>query len=283
VAEYDSVIPAGGSGKLVAKIRTTPLGGRKLSKTIVVRTDSATTPTLTLRFTVDMEAPILFFPSARFVVSAVQGEEARHRVLLQRADGEALEVGGADPSHSTLEAVIEPVRSKERRDDVEAEPGSVWLELVLPAGAPVGTRTGRLRISTNHPTAAILEIPYVARVRPLIEPRPSSVRLWSSADGGRGGLATFISLDRNKAGSFTVTEVRVSHPDVFSAAAVSDMPASRQTLRVELTAGLDPEAIPGRIQGWIEIMTDDPVSSRFKVPVMVASSRQELLRGFRSH
>ena len=40
MAEFDSVIPAGGSGKLVAKTKTTPLLDRRVSKSVAVRTDA---------------------------------------------------------------------------------------------------------------------------------------------------------------------------------------------------------------------------------------------------
>ncbi len=89
-----------------------------------------------------------------------------------------------------------------------------------------------------------------------------------------------MALNRNGEGSFTITGIEVSHPEVFSAAVVASEAARRQTVRVELAEGLGPEAINGTIEGWIEISTDDPIRSKLEVPVVVASTREGTRRPF---
>jgi hypothetical protein len=89
-----------------------------------------------------------------------------------------------------------------------------------------------------------------------------------------------VNLNRNGEGSFTITGIDVSHPEIFSAAVISAEPAGRQTVRVELAGGLGPEAISGTIEGWIEISTDDPIRAKLEVPVVVASSREGTRRAF---
>lgn len=282
MAEYDSVIPAGGSGKLVANMRTAPLQERRVTKSIAVQTDAADLAMLNLRFSVDVRAPIVFKPNNRLAISTVEGEEARKRVLLRRADGEALEVLSVDTGDPTLEAVAESVVKKESSDEIEAGPGDVWLDLILPADSKIGSRTGKLRLSTNDPVASSLEVPFALRVRPLIEHRPDGVRLWPTPSRSGDGYSGFVNLTRVQGGSFTVTGIEVSHPEVFSASVVPSEPGQRQTVRVELVEGLGPEAIKATIEGWIEINTDDPVRSTLVVPVVVASNRDGTRRPFQT-
>jgi hypothetical protein len=282
VAEYDSVIPAGGSGKLVAKMRTAPLQNRRITKSIGVRTDDAKLANLNLRFSVEVRAPIIFKPSSRLVISTIEGHEGRQRFLLSRADGEVLQVRSADTGDPTLVAVVRPVIEEERTDDVEAAPGDVWIELVLPVGSPIGSRTGKLRLATNDPVASSFEVTFAMRVRPLIEHRPEGVRLWPTPSRSGDGYSAFVNLNRVEKGNFRVIGIEVSHPEIFSAAVVSPEAAQRHSVRAELAEGLGPEAIGSTIEGWIEISTDDPVRPKLEVPVVVASNRGGTRRPFQT-
>jgi hypothetical protein len=261
-------------------MRTAPLQNRRITKSIAIRTDAADFSNLNLRFTVDVRAPIVFKPSHRLFISTIEGQEARKRVLLRRADGEALEVLSAETGDPTLLVVTEPVVQQERTNDYEAAPGDVWLELVLPADSPTASRTGKLRLTTNDPDASSFEVPFAMSVRTLIEHRPVGVRLWPAPSRSGDGYSAFVTLTRNGEGSFAITGIDVSHPEVFSAAVISSEPAQRQTVRVELAEGLGPEAIGGTIEGWIEISTDDPIRPELAVPVIVAPNRNATRRPF---
>ena len=59
MAEYDSVIPAGGSGTLTAKIKTSPMQNGRISKSINVVTDAADARNIRLRFTIGVETSIV--------------------------------------------------------------------------------------------------------------------------------------------------------------------------------------------------------------------------------
>jgi hypothetical protein len=263
-------------------MRTAALQNRRITKSIAVQTDAPDLKNLNLRFSVDVRTPIVFMPSDRLVISTVEGEEARKRFLLRRTDGEALEILSADTGDPALKVVAEPVVNKERTNDFEAAQGDVWLELVLPADSPIGSRTGKLRLSTNDPVAPSLEVPFAMRVRSLIEFRPEGIRLWPSPSRSGDGYSAFVSLNRNGKGNFTITGIEVSHPEIFSASVIPSEPAGRQTIRVELAEALGPEAIEATIEGWIEISTDDPVRSKLQVPVVVASNREGTRRPFQT-
>lgn len=265
---------------MVANTTTAPLANRRLSKSVSVRTDSPELPSLTLRFSVKVEAPIVFKPNNRLVVSTVEGEEGRRRVLLHRIDGGELEILSADTGDPSLDAVASPVDEKERRNDFEALPGDVWLDLVVPADAPLGSKTGKLRLTTNHPAARSFDVPYAMRVRPLIESRPVGARLWPSPSGSGDGYSAFLTLNRNGGGSFAISDARSSHPEIFSAAVVSTEAGQRQILRVDLSEELSPGGVTGTLEGWIEITTDIPERSPYQLPVLVGDTRDATRRPF---
>ena len=122
-------------------MQTPILRDRRITKSIAVRTDAKGLPSLSLRFSVDVRAPILFKPNPRLAISTLEGQETSKRVLLRRADGETLEILSAEADDQRLVVVTEQVVKKERTNDYEAAPGDVWLELVLPANSPIGSRT----------------------------------------------------------------------------------------------------------------------------------------------
>ena len=209
MAEYDSVIPAGGSGTLTANMKTSPVQNGPISKRISVETDAPGARSFRLRFKAEVEAPVLAKPRLRFIITAIEGEAASRRILLHRTDGKVLEVHGAKTGNKALMAKSIAVTKKTREGGMEAEPGDVWIELATkPAERPANSN-GSVRLSTNHPDLPTLDVPYTLRVRPLIELRPATVRLWfSEASAGRRRSA--VSLTRNGGQKFRITGTEVS-------------------------------------------------------------------------
>jgi hypothetical protein len=261
-------------------LRTAPLLDRRVSKSVAVRTDASDASSINLRFSVNVETPLRVLPHDRLVISAMRGERKTARVLLRRADGQALEVLRAETGSQVLFAKTETVKRREKRDGVEAVPGDVWLEMALEDDAPVGSWTGKLKLKTNHPIAATVDVPYAARVRPVIESRPRGARLWSSPSGTGEGVSAILALQNNAGAEFSITGVEVSHPDVFSASVVSPEPGVRQMLRVELIPDARSRNFAGTIEGWLRISTGANEREPVEVPVFVASSREGTLRGF---
>jgi len=273
VAEYDSVIPAGGSGKLVATMRTTATQNGRLSKSINIRTNSENARDLVLRFTADVEAPVLVKPFNRLVVNSLEGEEGSARVLLHRNDGQPLTVIGTATGDPHLVARTAKVSDEPDAEQLGGVPGDQWLELVVEPGAPVGTRAGTITLEINHPLVATLAVPYSIRVQPLIEARPGEVRLWTGAVSERRKNSVTVNLINNRGREFTVTGVEVSHPDLFSAAAYGEH-SIQNYLRVAVLENVGGDDVPAvTVEGWVDISTDDPERPKLRLPVVVAPSR----------
>ena len=273
MAEYDSVIPAGGSGTLTAKIKTSPMQNGRISKSINVVTDAADARNIRLRFTIGVETSIVVSPAFRFSFSTIEGEKGRTRVLLHRSDGKPLKILGVETGDPELTARIEMVAGSGSQKGQDGVSGDAWIELVSSPAANVGRRSGSVRIATNHPDLPELVMPSVWRVRPLIEARPEIVRLWPPTNSGRVTRSGLVSLRRVGKKKFTVTGLEVSHPEIFTAAANSTAAATRQAIRVNLLEDVTLDTLESTIEGWVKIETDDPERPTIEVPVIVSRKR----------
>ena len=272
MAEHDSVIPAGGSGRLTAKITTSPVQNGRVSKSINVGTDSADARSLRLRFTVDVFAPIVAKPRLRLTATGLEGEGGRARILLHRADGEALEISGVETDNPAVKPQVDRV-NRERDSATPAEEGDIWLEVVSNQDAAPGMLTGTVRVATNHPDAPELVVPFSIRIRSLIEAHPAGVRMWLPTPGGRDGQSAIVTLKRSGKLEFRITAIEVSHPEVFTAAAHSTAPAFRQAVRVGLVDDLSINTFRASIEGWIVVRTDDREKPMVEIPVIVSPNR----------
>jgi len=293
VAEFDSVIPAGSSGKLVARLKTAKGQSGRISKLIAVTTDAPSAAEIRLRFSADVRMPVTVSPAYRFSLSLIEGRSGAARLTLARDDGRPLRILEAIADREGLALVVEaeaaaggaeatasrgtptPWGEVEQATPVAPAPapGALPVELRASSSLPAGTFSGTVRITTDHPEAPTLEIPYTVRVRPLIEALPASVRMWASASPGDPGRSTFLRLRHNGGRAFAIRAVEVSHPQHIVATAMPREESSEQTVRVALPEGLDEEALGASVQGWIRISTTDDERPTVEVPVLVAPTR----------
>lgn len=291
MAEFDSVIPAGSSGKLVARLKTAAGQSGRLSKLIAVTTDAPGAAEIRLRFSVDVHMPVTVSPAFRFSLSLIEGRSGAARLLLARDDGRPLRVLEASTDREGLSLVVEsaaaggasgPTASRgtptpwgqvEDAPPAAPTPEAVPIELRAAPSVPAGTFSGAVRITTDHPEAPSLEIPYTLRVRPLIEALPASVRMWANASSGEPGRSTFLRLRHNGGRPFVIRAVEVSHPQHIVASAMPREASSEQTVRVALPEGLDAAALGAGVRGWVRISTTDDERPTVEVPVLITPTR----------
>ena len=272
MAEHDSVIPAGGSGTLTAKMHTSPVQDGRVSKSISVQTDAPLSRVINLRFTVEVKAAIKVKPRLRLNLTTLQGETVSRGILLHRTDGKSLEILGVETGDPSLVASVVPIAEPTKKEGYPAVAGDVWIEVAVGPKTSVGSRTGTARVFTNHPDLPQLDVPYTLRVRPLIEVRPATVRLWLSG-GSAEGNSTLLSLRGNAGHEFSVTGIEVSHPEIFFATAGTNEELMQHRIRVGLVKGLDRESVKSSIEGSIRIRTDSTVRPVVDIPVLVAPKR----------
>ena len=100
------MIPAGRSGKLVAKVHTRPTQSGTVSKSISVATDAANAKSLRLSFKFTVETVISMTPRPQIFTNSVIGSEASGRILMHRTDGKRLEISAVRYESEEIEVVI---------------------------------------------------------------------------------------------------------------------------------------------------------------------------------
>ena len=272
------MIPAGGSGKLVAKVHTSTTQSGKLTKGVAVTTDAEGAEKLNLMMTFSVQPVIEVRPQPRVMLQAIKGQPASQRLVLHRADGQPLKVARFELDSADLAQVtVEPVSAE---GEPGAQPGDVVVNVSLPKDEAEGQRGGRLTLFTNHPEQPQVVVSLQVRVRPLIEPRPTRVQLWVD-EGTTSGRSTSFRLSSNHERPFEVTQIVSSNPELFTATPVTTGSRLLQTVQVSIVEDADLAAMPSAVRGTLKVSSDDPDQPVVEVPVMV-SKRVRTMRPARA-
>ncbi len=269
MAEFDSVIPAGGSGTLTAKIKTQSTQSGKVSKSIAVTTNIPATPRLMLSVTFNSVTAVTVRPTPRIHLNGVEGDALTTSLVLHRADGEKLEITGFESSDDVVVLEAKPVTREMTVKNQKAVPGDVVVEASVAAGVTAVSTNGKVRIRTNHPDAEVIDVTFSLRLRPVIEARPAQVRLILQ-DGNSAARTALLRIQHNLRGEFKLTSLKPSNPTIFRAEIV-DGESKKQvhTVAVMLQDDVTPGSLDGRLLESLVVITDDPERSELTIPVLI--------------
>jgi hypothetical protein len=157
-------------------------------------------------------------------------------------------------------------------ENLKVQPGDVILTVTVVSEAARTTAldlSGSIKLVTNHPDAEEFEIPYSARLRPLIELRPAQIRLILEK-GNPLARATFLRGEHNRGKAFDITKIKPSNPDLFMAVR-RDAGGQQQVhqLQVMLVEELVPGTIKNRLIESLVISTDDELIPEISIPVLI--------------
>jgi len=264
----------------------------RVSKSVNVSTDAPGAENLRLRFTVDVRRPIDARPSLRLILNTIEGTSSSQRILLSRADGEALVIQDPQAPLDGVSVSVQAVDSAAPQTAApvegtptpwgapapaakpsEGKPGDVWLEMKTTASLAAGRYSDTLSVATNDPEAPRLVIPFTIRVRPLIDARPAVVRMWMAPTPTDQGRSVVVNFHHSGGRTFRIMSVEVSHPEIFTAEAYGNKASIQQSVRIGLIDGLDAAAVGAGVEGWTRITTDDAERPLIEVPVMVAPTK----------
>jgi len=272
VAEFDSVIPPGGSGTLTAKVATKPTQDGRLTKRISVYTDESGQRPIQLKLSFRLVAPIVVDPAGKIVLQAVVGESIVQRFSLRRRDGEELEITRINPLLGDLVAIRYGAAEEDLRTQWP-EPvrgGMVFVEALLEPQLEKLRRNSGLQITTNHPDVRLLTLPMSVWVRDLIEAAPASLNLRGGAGGSRRSRAIVRVVHRGDV-PFEIETLEISDPDLLSATQTTQGASSNHSIQVEVNTELNLEV--GQVRrGWLEVQTSAADRSQIRVPVTVSGS-----------
>jgi hypothetical protein len=272
------VIPAGGSGKLTAKIKTSPFRDRTYNKSIAVHTNVKGEEYLQLRLIAKSVAAISVKPRTYLVLNAVEGEASSARIYLHRNDGKALELSGVvDDLPIDLTVRVGEAPSAMEFEGASIDAGDLWVQLEIPADQPLFQGSGKLKLRTNHPLVDELQIPVRLYMKPMIEVRPSRVNIWIDPRRYPPNDTT-VRIVHAQQLPFEVTGVEVSDPDIVSATPTTEGSRMYHVLRVGLVDGIDPEAFRSAVNGKITVHTTESRKSLIEIPLMVSVRGQHRRR-----
>ena len=246
VAQFDSRIAPGSTGKVSAVLDTTNLYGAN-SKTLTVFTNDVKNAQIVLTVKSDVKPYLAASPGyARFNTVQLE-EEGTITQNLWAEDGNDFKVVSAEAPYSFMRASFREAKEEEK---IEKGKGRQWLvDVTLASDAPVGALTKHLVITTDHPKQKWVKIPVSGFVRPVVAVTPPQ--------------ANFRSVDQNEAKSTHLLVKNFATELVHVTGVDSDMDNLTATIvpveegrsyRVSLE--MKPTSKKGPFTGKLTIVTD---------------------------
>jgi hypothetical protein len=263
------VIPAGGTGTLTAKIKTTSTQNGPVSKGIQVSTNAVGAERLMLNVKFTAVSAVMVLPRAQLNLRGVEGETPVASVVLRRGDGEAIEITKIDNTDDRLMISAEPVVQPDQVGRTKTRAGDVVLSVTTKAGLKPVSANGRFKVRTNHPDAEPVEMVYAIRLLPMIEARPQNVRLLLQ-DGNPSARTALMRVQHNRRGQFKLTGAIASNPEIFKGHLIDgDSKQQVHSVAIMLLDDVQPGDIEGRLFETLTLTTDDPEHPEIAVAVHI--------------
>jgi len=278
VAEYDSVIPPGGSGKLVAKVKTKATQKGKISKMIRVTTDDPGARSLVLRLEAEIVAAVEVYPRRRVYFGVIEGESSENRVVLRRRDGKPLTVKNAkvrDPSLVTVS--WEPVSREGQVAGYATRPGDVVVTLRNAERIRGSSRSTVVELSTDVPDEPVVELPVSIRVRPRIQVSPPQVHLILPPEGG-AGTVRMVRLTGTSGKPFRILGIDNDRPGDLVVEFDGTRSSTQHTMTLRVTDAAAGKKLDLSLRGALVVRTDEPGASEIKVPFVIQRRRPTTAR-----
>jgi len=273
VAGFDPVIPAGGSGKLTAKVKTHASQSGHLTKVVTVTTDDPVAKTIQLKLSFDVKPAIEVKPEPRPQLETIEGNTASKTVVLHRADGKPLEVTRIDNGNPKLVTVTSRPATKKDRN-LGAVEGDIILEIRSKELSGFTQRTQIVTLHTNHPKLQTMRLPIRIRVKPVITTMPRQVRLWAPADEEPHDLVSVVTVQSNTKEPFAITAVESSDPGLITAEPKGNGRSARHTIALHVPGKVISSIGLGTKRATLTIRTDDSRKPVLEVPVLIARRRK---------
>jgi Protein of unknown function (DUF1573) len=258
-ARFRPLIAPGQNGSVVVEWDTSHLAGEIEGQAIVHFADTAQPP-IAFRLKGVVEPPLEILPVPAIFLSAFQGEdtERRLRIVNHQAQPIAIALSQASGKHFTA-SLTELARGK-------------IYEVVtkIPPAVPPGRYDEELSLSTNDSKLARLTIPVHLFVKPNLYANPDVIDFGSVAvepirkDPAIQELLTQTFLVKKRGGEFAITKIS---SDLEALELRRDPPhGNSSTYRIDVA--LNPQKIKvGKLEGYIQIETDDKDFPEIRVPV----------------
>ncbi len=263
------MIPAGRSGKLVAKVHTKSTQNATLRKSISVFTDCEEAKSLRLSMAFTVESPITIRPRPLIYFNGTIGKEQSTRLLFHSNDGKALKIEKIrfdDPAIKLSAEAFDPQVPVPA--GFKPEQGDVWLVARLNPGVEAGVRKTKAWITTSNSKAGEIEIPVNLLIRARIEAHPAELRFWVEDSGG-GVRSTTFRLTNTAETMYTISSIEVADPELVEVSVVDPKPSQVHSISVKLLDGVGPAEVKKGLESQIIFHTTDPLQPLVQVPLRI--------------
>ena len=243
-------VAPGGEGRVTVTLDTARMAGR-VTKVVTVYTNDPDTPVAALALTGEVVTDLVATPPALYLGKVRRGEAVSREVQITSGrPGEIFSVTGVEHSNPSLRATVDP-----RADG----PGQRVL-VTLDRDTPLGHLNDQLTLRTTSPRQPVLTVPVFGSVEGDVIVLPPQVTFGVT----RGEKAPERELFIRNRGARPLAVVRVVVPaDVASA----DLSAIEEGQEWRVTVRLRDGLPPGKVEGAVEIFTDNPDERRIVVPL----------------
>ena len=260
VADFDREIAPGATGHVNAKLDTKDFSG-PISKSILVMTDDAQNPTVTLVIKADIRPFVEILPRPLIRFNAVSHESMSQTFIVAAADpAQSLKV---DKIESSVPFIATSFR---KLDDDELIVGKskdqYEVTMSLTDATPVGPVNAVLTVNTDVKEAPKVPVKIYGVVRALIHVTPTQVQFGSVESRTRPGRNLIVVNNRTDG-----TRVQVTDAAVNDAAFDAQVTTIEEGRRYQVTVVVKSDADPGSRDATLTLTTDDKDYPTVSVPV----------------
>lgn len=259
VASFDSTIPPGGKGKVVAALDTSDFDGA-ISKTVTVVSNDPKNPQLVLTIKAKIVTHVMAKPGrARFVYVQTLEPGTITQTLWAPDFQEEFRVVDVRSPYPFLKSAIREAAENERDPDGV---GRQWkVDLTIQPNADVGPLREYLVILTNHPQQKEVRIPISGFVRPLMHATPEELDLGELTLSGSEPFETELVLVNFGNETIDVTSIESDRKGISAEARATEL-GRRFRILVRVT----PEIGKGDVKGVLKVRTTSPKKPVYEIP-----------------
>jgi hypothetical protein len=149
VTDFDKVVPPGGSGKIVARIKTENLRG-DAPRDVAVVSNSAENPHVTLKCVAVVKPVFIVEPEDRVTTKIKQGESFEQKFTIRQDDGKPFTLSKMENTSDLFRVTLVPKEGK--KSDMYT------LTMKLRSSAEIVRAVNQTQFETDNPRKKILDI-----------------------------------------------------------------------------------------------------------------------------
>jgi len=260
VADYDSPIAPGASGKIHAAVDTTDFAGG-ISKGMTVLTNDPDNPRIVLTIKAAVEPSVYLRPGFARFIQAQDSDPGKVEEIIFSRDMDDLKILDAESPYPFLKVDTRPATDDEKEKSGTGNQWVVTLTLDY-SKAPVGPLADYVRLTTNHPKQQEVQIPVSGFVRPMVVVTPTTADFGKIEVGDHTGVSLIL-----KNYAYEGMKIAVDSQQKLPPGVSVDVESVKEGREFVVNIALGQDLPEGPFDGVIRLKTDNPKKPVIEIPV----------------